>query len=408
MSFVSSPLGSSSGVCVNIPMARRPTSLPETGCLEVPHAVATVRHLRGWRRLSLTFKLSRCFSDIVKTRRRDLEDWVGRAWLAHSRATAASASAPDIGRSDNSNDVGMPSRVENWRSRRLVELGQRQEAKIEQLTRRAARRFLDSIQRQQFKVAALSVQAALRFVSSLRRPPIAYQWHQDPITYLTMCDPVKCNDGLTYDRWTIICHPMLRSPFTRQRPFEILVDDVNMRGYLFEKFPGQQLLYHSKRAGYKAQALQQPRSNPVEVAAAIKMLNNVLRWAPNDTDCQNALDAICSSISSQSCQSNSSVPEGRGSEVQNVNEVPAVLEGGQPDRLSTLRHRRPQGRDNSQAPAIDRAAVRSERSQPYVIPTIMHEDLVRGRYAEERRSFLIFLFAYMGLWFLLLEFQRAW
>ncbi|KAL3697316.1 hypothetical protein R1sor_011392 [Riccia sorocarpa] len=36
----------------------------------------------------------------------------------------------------------------------------------------------------------------------------------DPITLELMCDPVKGNDGFTYDRWTILDNELRRSPMT--------------------------------------------------------------------------------------------------------------------------------------------------------------------------------------------------
>lgn len=226
-------------------------------------------------------------------------------------------------------------------------------------------------------------------------------WYEDPLTSETMCDPVKCNDGRTYDRWTVISNrtALNISPYTR-RPFAIAVDDVNVRSWLFCLFPEQESQFRFKRADYRAKALQHPRSSPGEVDDAIEMLNNVLQWAPEDAECLDELDAIRRQISFQSSQSSSVAQE---SAVHDVSEVPATVEENQPDPLPIPTHRSPQRRD-SRAPGV---VARVERSRTYVIPTIMHEDLVRERYAEQGRYVLLFLFIYMGLWVFLSENQRG-
>ncbi|CAM6087629.1 unnamed protein product [Calypogeia fissa] len=240
-----------------------------------------------------------------------------------------------------------------------------------------------------FKIAALAVRAAVRFVHRVR-PRRAHLWYEDPITCDTMCDPVKCYDGRTYERWTVIDNGLTKSPFTR-RPFSIAVDDVDVRSSLFSSFPEQVAKFVSKRSNYRAKALQQLRSHPLEVQVAVQMLKNVLQWAPEDIECRNELNKILRSISCQSGHLRSSLPQGSES---------GVREGSQNNPNAIRRRIVSQDRD-SEARAL------SERSQTYVIPVISHDDLIRERYGDGRHMAVFFFVFFMGVCFILFESHRA-
>ncbi|CAM6087623.1 unnamed protein product [Calypogeia fissa] len=253
-------------------------------------------------------------------------------------------------------------------------------------------------ERQRFKIAVLTVRASLRFVHRFG-PPRAHLWYEDPITCDTMCDPVKCNDGRTYDRWTVIDNGLTQSPFTR-RSFSIVVDDMDVRSWLFSTFPEQEAQFVSKRIDYRAKALQHLRDHPLEVTVAVQMLKNVLQWAPEDTECRNELTTILSSISTPSGQLSSSLPQGSQGQVPVVSQVLDAMEGSQNNANAIRRHRLSQER-NSEPRAL------SERSQTYVIPVISHDDLMRERYGDGRlKAVFVFIF-FMGVCFILLESQRA-
>lgn len=115
------------------------------------------------------------------------------------------------------------------------------------------------------------------------------RWYQDPLTWETMIDPVKCNDGRTYDRWTIIDNKVTRGPFDNRDPFEIVCDDVDVRGRLFEKFPEQETCYLNLRGTYRDEAFKKLEQQ--EYPEAIKMLDNVLKWAESDAQCRKMLVA---------------------------------------------------------------------------------------------------------------------
>ncbi|CAM6087618.1 unnamed protein product [Calypogeia fissa] len=250
-----------------------------------------------------------------------------------------------------------------------------------------------------FKIAVLTVQAALWFVHRFR-PPRAHLWYEDPITCDTMCDPVKCDDGRTYDRWTVIDNGLTKSPFTRRR-FCILVDDVDVRSWLFSTFPEQEAQFLSKRVNYRAKALQYLRNHPLEVKVAVQMLKNVLQWAPEDKECRSALNIILSSISCESGQLNSILPQGSDSEVYVFNQlVPATMEGSQNNPDAIPRRRLSQERNSE-------PRVLSERSQTYVIPVISHDDLMRERYGDGRLKAVFLFVFFMGVCFILFESQRA-
>lgn len=119
-------------------------------------------------------------------------------------------------------------------------------------------------------------------------------WYEDPITWETMCDPVKGTDGYTYDRWTFLRHAssMTRSPFLGdvQTPFHIAMDDVSVRIRLFNEFPEQEEKCTVQRASYKEEALQTAHTKPL--GEALIMLNSVLMWDPQDEECCSKRDDI--------------------------------------------------------------------------------------------------------------------
>ncbi|CAM6093102.1 unnamed protein product [Calypogeia fissa] len=227
----------------------------------------------------------------------------------------------------------------------------------------------------------------------------AHRWYEDPITCDTMCDPVKCNDGRTYDRWTVIDNELTQSPFTR-RSFSIVVDDVDVRSWLFSTFPEQEAQFLSKRIDYRAKALHHLRDQPLEMMAAVQMLKNVLQWAPEDTECRNELQNTLSSITSPSGHVSSSLPQGSETQVLDLNEVLDTIHGSQ-NNANAIRRRRVSRERNSEPRAL------SEMSQTYVIPVISHDDLMRERYGDGRFKAVFFFVFFMGVCFILFESQRA-
>ncbi|KAL3694366.1 hypothetical protein R1sor_008017 [Riccia sorocarpa] len=123
----------------------------------------------------------------------------------------------------------------------------------------------------------------------------------DPITCELMCDPVKGSDGRTYDRWTIIDNDITQSPFDprNDRPFEILCDDINVRGRLFKKFhaTGVETKFRERRQAYRNQAFQLAKDG--HDAEALVALENVLMWAYNDRVCQELRNAIVPRVDRQ-------------------------------------------------------------------------------------------------------------
>ncbi|HET6346565.1 MAG TPA: U-box domain-containing protein, partial [Myxococcota bacterium] len=91
------------------------------------------------------------------------------------------------------------------------------------------------------------------------RPPETPPYFIDPVTYAVMADPVMCNDGRTYDRST--AERLSLSPFTRA-PLEVLVDNVGVRGDIFEAHPELARLYHAARAVPRAAAMPPSPGGP--------------------------------------------------------------------------------------------------------------------------------------------------
>ncbi|KAL2641764.1 hypothetical protein R1flu_009351 [Riccia fluitans] len=75
------------------------------------------------------------------------------------------------------------------------------------------------------------------------------KWYHDPITCDIMCDPVKATDNRTYDRWTLIGHAeyMTKSSFDRSVNLHIVLDDIDVRSRLFQKFPEQEKMFRRLR-----------------------------------------------------------------------------------------------------------------------------------------------------------------
>ncbi|CAM6118867.1 unnamed protein product [Calypogeia fissa] len=125
-------------------------------------------------------------------------------------------------------------------------------------------------------------------------------WYDDPIVLDMMCDPVKCSDGRTYDRWTIVDNKLSKSPFDSSlTTFSILCDDITTRSRLFAAYPEQETKFRERRGKYREEALQHARADPIEFEDAIEKLNNVVKWEPLDVECNEMLDTVVSLASQQ-------------------------------------------------------------------------------------------------------------
>ncbi|CAM6112977.1 unnamed protein product [Calypogeia fissa] len=121
----------------------------------------------------------------------------------------------------------------------------------------------------------------------------------DPMTMDLMCDPVKCSDGNTYCRWTVLDnYVMNRSPYDRSMNLVIHCDDMNIRRLLFRHFPEQESQFRERRRKHREEALQHACADPVEVEGAIQKLNNVLTWDPRDTECKTKLAQVLALVES--------------------------------------------------------------------------------------------------------------
>ncbi|KAL3682524.1 hypothetical protein R1sor_000546 [Riccia sorocarpa] len=107
----------------------------------------------------------------------------------------------------------------------------------------------------------------------------------DPITKEIMVDPVKGSDGYTYDRWTIVDNDLVVSPITG-KPLSIVCDDCTLRSWLFTKFHDQKLeeKFRGLREEYRRTTLDLVTEG--HDAEALERLENVLKWAPQDSECQ--------------------------------------------------------------------------------------------------------------------------
>ncbi|CAM6103702.1 unnamed protein product [Calypogeia fissa] len=122
----------------------------------------------------------------------------------------------------------------------------------------------------------------------------------DPITMDIMCDPVKCNDGRTYCRWTIVNNSIMNtSPYVRNMKLAISCDDITLRSLLFSVFPEQEFKFRERRNQHRKEALQHARADPVELEDAIEKLSNVLKWDPRDMECETELAKVLDLVEHQ-------------------------------------------------------------------------------------------------------------
>ncbi|CAM6118948.1 unnamed protein product [Calypogeia fissa] len=131
----------------------------------------------------------------------------------------------------------------------------------------------------------------------------------DPITMDLMCDPVKCNDGRTYCRWTIVEKRMNTSPYDRNMKLVISCDDITLRSLLFSEFSDQESKFRERRNQHREEALQHARADPVELEDAIEKLNNVLKWDPRDTECETELAKVLDLVEHQNLSLLDTIPE---------------------------------------------------------------------------------------------------
>ncbi|KAL3682495.1 hypothetical protein R1sor_000517 [Riccia sorocarpa] len=117
----------------------------------------------------------------------------------------------------------------------------------------------------------------------------------DPLTKEIMVDPVKGSDGYTYDRWTIINKDLLVSPFTRE-PLSIVCDDINLRRWLFAKFRAEKLeeKFLEMREKYRRTTLDLVQDG--QDGEALERLEHVLKWARQDSECQELRREISSRL----------------------------------------------------------------------------------------------------------------
>lgn len=79
----------------------------------------------------------------------------------------------------------------------------------------------------------------------MKTDKVAPQYFYDPVTLDIMSDPVVCSDGRTYDRQTAV--RLKTSPFTRDT-LQVLVDNIDVRGAIFECFPNLAEQYRREKA----------------------------------------------------------------------------------------------------------------------------------------------------------------
>ncbi|BBN05463.1 hypothetical protein MPTK1_3g13280 [Marchantia polymorpha subsp. ruderalis] len=117
------------------------------------------------------------------------------------------------------------------------------------------------------------------------------EWFEDPITGEIMSDPIKCTDGRTYDRWTIIDHQLVKCPYDASMvDFRIAFDDIDMRARLFRAFPDKEQAYRARRLAHRQTALDHVRRG--EHRDALAKLNHVLQWNANDEECKAQRDRV--------------------------------------------------------------------------------------------------------------------
>ncbi|KAG6557344.1 hypothetical protein Mapa_001272 [Marchantia paleacea] len=117
------------------------------------------------------------------------------------------------------------------------------------------------------------------------------EWFEDPITGEIMSDPIKCTDGRTYDRWTIIDNHLVKCPYdSSMLDFRIAFDDIDVRARLFRAFPEKEQTYRSRRQAHKLKALDHARKG--EHREALTKLNQVLQWNSHDEECKAKRDQV--------------------------------------------------------------------------------------------------------------------
>lgn len=123
--------------------------------------------------------------------------------------------------------------------------------------------------------------------STTPTPPEDTDKFLDPITKQLMNDPVKCTDGVTYDRFSVF-----QRNLTHKQPLVIASDDLELRRELFEKFraEGVEANFRNVRKSYRDEALVLAQEG--DRKKALTMLENVVQWAPEDSWCQELRDQL--------------------------------------------------------------------------------------------------------------------
>ncbi|KAL2635530.1 hypothetical protein R1flu_007009 [Riccia fluitans] len=117
------------------------------------------------------------------------------------------------------------------------------------------------------------------------------EWFEDPITGEIMVDPIKCTDGRTYDRWTIIDNNLVKCPYDASMlDFHIAFDDIDVRARLFRAFPEKEETYRARRQAHRQKAVEHARKG--ENRDALIKLNQVLQWNSHDEECKAARDRV--------------------------------------------------------------------------------------------------------------------
>lgn len=132
-----------------------------------------------------------------------------------------------------------------------------------------------------------------------------YPCFLDPITGEMLVDPVKCYDGRTYDRWTVI-HQARYKDRTNGKTLVLAFDDISVRSRLHDEFPEKEKQCEHRRQEYRTKALAQARlcteypqgmttsARESSVADAAERLENVLKWSGKGRDkhCEDELKRI--------------------------------------------------------------------------------------------------------------------
>ncbi|KAL3683687.1 hypothetical protein R1sor_001709 [Riccia sorocarpa] len=144
------------------------------------------------------------------------------------------------------------------------------------------------------EVMKAEVEAAAAQAESARRKNSEdeiSEWFEDPITGEIMIDPIKCTDGRTYDRWTIIDNNLVKCPYDASMlDFHIAFDDIDVRARLFRAFPEKEQTYRARRQAHRQTALEHVRKG--ENRDALIKLNQVLQWNSHDEECKVARNQV--------------------------------------------------------------------------------------------------------------------